>query len=175
MKDNARKEIERAHSMINALETDLGSLEHLYFAFPDAKSSSFAPSYSDASSHVLAAIAISHDPASARKGPSAIKKIIEHECSINSDYVWMSQVKDTRILMEKVGHISIKRLLYKRCLVIEKWGKKFYCRVPHSIRENTSNGTVAIIGIPPPGMSWNLPIIKTMQDVCRTMGRAKTV
>ena len=174
MKDDARKEIERAHSMINVLETALGSLEHLYFAFPDAKSSFLQPSYSDACIHVLGALAISFDHSSANEGPLAIKKIVEHERSINSDYIWMSQVKDTRVPMERVSHNSIKRLLGKRCLVIEKWGEKFYCRVPHYIREGSSIGTSAIIGIPPPGMKWNLPIIKGMQDVCRKIGQAKT-
>ena len=174
MKDDARKEIERAHSMINVLETALGSLEHLYFAFTDAKRSFLQASYSDAAIHLLGALAISFDHASAKEGLYAIRKFVEHERSIHSDYVRMSQVRDTRVLMEKVPSKSIKKLLCKRGLVIEKWDE-FVCRVPHFIRENVSNGTSAIIGIPPPGMNWNLPIIKTMQDACRTMGQAKTV
>ena len=174
MKDDARKEIERAHSMVNTLETALGSLEHLYFAFPEAKSSFLQPSYSDASSYVLAAIAISHDPARAKQGTSAIINSVDRRHPMPSDHVWMSQVRDTRVLMENVPRKSVKRLLCKRCLVIQKWGDVFACRVPHSIREGSNNGTSAIIGIPPPGMKWNLPIIKGMQDVCRKIGRAKT-
>ena len=174
MKAEVRREIERAHSMINALEADLGSLERLYFAFPDTATSIFERSYSDASIQVVSTIAISHSPASANEGPAAIEKIVDKMHPLPSDYVRLPQVKDTRVRMESVPSKSVKRLLVKRCLVIEKWGNKFVCRVPHYIRENAKNGTSAIIAIPPPGNVWNLTIVKKLQDVCRTMGRPQS-
>ena len=174
MKAEARREIERAHSMINALEMDLGSLDHLYFAFPDTKSSLFERSYSDASTQIMPALFISHSPASAIEGPTAIRKIVDNRHPLPSDYVRMPEVKDTRVLMEKVPSKSIKKLLNRRCLVIEKWGNEFVCRVPHYIRESAKYGASTIIGIPPPGKLWNLTIVKKFQDVCRTMGQAQS-
>ncbi len=171
MKEDARREIERAHGMIDALEKELVSLDHLYFAFPDTKTSLFERSYSNASTQVVPALFISHSPTSAIEGPAAIRTIVDHKHPLPSDYVRMPRVKDTRVLMEKVPSKSVKRLLGKRCLVIEKWGNEFVCRVPHYIRESAKDGTSAIVAIPPPGKMWNLTVVKKLQDVCRTMGK----
>lgn len=171
MREEARREILRAHAMINALKKELDSLDYLYFAFPDTKTSLFEQSYSDASTQVMPALFISHNPSSALEGAAAIRKIVGSRHPLPSDYVRMPRVKDTRVLMEKVPSNSVKRLLNKRCLVIEKWGNEFVCRVPHYIRESAKDGTSAIIAIPQPGKVWNLTIVRKLQDVCRTIGQ----
>ncbi len=159
--NDARELIIRAHKMIDRLNMELGTLDHLYFAFPRVLSSDFRP-YDDPSSIVVAALASAHNPL-----PSEVKKIIGAEHPLPSTYIKLNSVLDVEIAVPRKNAKTL--LINKHCLVVEKWGGEFVCRVPQEIRTGIGHGTIAVIGIPPDGSYWNLEVIKKLRDTARTM------
>ena len=153
----ASREIARAHEMIVQLGDKLGSLDHLCFAFPQVKGA-HSQSFEDPSPFIAGAIARSRNPP-----PGTVKSEVDHKHHLPSTYLELDGISDVEI--ELPSNNAKKLLKRKNCLVIEKWGNDFVCRVPNEIRDGIEQETIAVVGIPPSGRDWNYPIIKKLRDV----------
>ena len=159
------EDIDQARKQIDQLKTELGTLDHLYFAFPQV-SSTTSENYSDPSGLVLSAIAVARDPSTAvAKDP--IKKRVNASHPLPAVYVRLSGVVAVEFVVPT--NTAKKMLKHRRCLVIEKWGDTFVCRVPNFIRDELDRETVSVVGIPPTGYSWNLQVVRKLQEVCREL------
>ena len=153
--------ITRAHTMIARLEKELGPLDYLCFAFPQVLGVD-SQSYSDPSIFVAGAIARTCNPP-----VDAVKANVSLKHPLPSTYILIDGISSVEIA---VPTNSAKKLLKrKRCLVIERWGDEFICRVPNHIIDEKGRNTLAIIGIPPDGYDWNLPIVEKMHEVVGTL------
>ena len=110
----ASREIARAHKMIGQLRDELGSLDHLCFAFPQVKGT-HSQSFEDPSTFIAGAIARSRNPP-----PDTLKSEVDCEHPLPSTYIRLDGISDVEI---EVRSNNAKKLLKrKNCLVIEKWG-----------------------------------------------------
>ena len=123
----ASREIARAHKMIDQLGDELGSLDHLCFAFPKVKRT-HSKSYEDPSTFIVGAIARSRNPPQ-----GTLKSEVDYKHSLPSTYIELDGISDVEI--ELPSHNAKKLLKRKNCLVIEKWFDDFVCRVPNEIRD----------------------------------------
>ena len=153
--------IARAHVMIDRLEMELGPLDYLCFAFPQVLGAD-SQSYGDPSSFVAGAIARTRNPPA-----GAVRASVSPKHPLPSTYIQLDGISNVEIALPT--NTAKKLLRRKRCLVIEKWGDDFVCRVPNAIRDGIARKTIAIIGIPPDGYDWNLPIVEKMREVARTL------
>ena len=153
--------ITRAHTMIARLEKELGPLDYLCFAFPQVLGVD-SQSYSDPSIFVAGAIARTRNPP-----VDAVKVNVSLKHPLPSTYILLDGISSVEIA---VPTNSAKKLLKrKRCLVIEQWGDAFVCRVPNDIRDGIDQNTLALVGIPPVGYDWNLPIVEKLREVAGTL------
>ena len=153
--------IARAHAMIDRLKMELGSLDYLCFAFPQVLGVE-SQSYSDPSTFIAGAIARTRNPPA-----GAVKASVSPKHPLPSTYIRLDGISSVEVVVPT--NAAKKLLKRKRCLVIEKWGDDFVCRVPNDIRDGIDRRTIAIIGIPPDGYDWNLPIVEKMREVARTL------
>ena len=154
--------IERVHGMISQLEEELGSLDHLVFAFPMV--STGEGRYNEPGS-VFCAAAI------ARSREGNIYSEVDDKHPMPSDYIELVGIEDVAV---RVPSNSAKKLLKrKQCLVIEKWGRRFVCRVPHRLRDGIGNGTIGLVDVPPIGMNWSILIVKKLQEVSRSLSEER--
>ena len=153
--------IARAHAMIDRLEMELGSLDYLCFAFPQVLGVE-SQSYGDPSAFIAGAIARTCNPPA-----GAVKASVSPKHPLPSTYIRLDGISSVAVVVPT--NAAKKLLKRKRCLVIEKWSDDFVCRVPNDIRDGIDRKTIAIIGIPPDGYGWNLPIVEKMREVARTL------
>ncbi len=159
-----RQLVTHAHTMLDRLAKDLGSLDHLCFAFPQVLVEG-SQSYEDPSVLVAAAIARAVNPPS-----GTIASTVDSKHPVPSTYVRLDGVSGLEI---EVPTKNAKKLLKrKRCLVIERWrgkksGDRYVCRVTDEIRDGVGNRTIAVVGIPPRGFDWNLAVVSAMQETAR--------
>ena len=153
--------IARAHAMIDQLEMELGSLDYLCFAFPQVLGVD-SQSYGDPSAFVAGAIARTCNPPA-----GAVKASVSPKHPLPSTYIRLDGISSVEIVVPT--NTAKKLLKRKRCLVIEKWGDDFVCRVPNDIRDGIGRKTIAIIGIPPDGYDWSLSVVEKMREVARTL------
>ena len=157
--------ISRTYTLIDRLEKELGSLDHLCFAFPQVLPIG-SLSYKDPSIFVTAAISLARSPSE-----EAIKAHVSEAHPEPSTYILVGGIAGLEV---NVPTRSAKRLMKRKdCLVIERWGEEFVCRVPSRIRDALNQQTLAVVGIPPEGSVWRVPIVKSMQDVARDISQQK--
>ena len=150
-----------AHTMIARLEKELGPLDYLCFAFPQVLGVD-SQSYSDPSPFVAGAIARTRNPP-----VDAVNVSVSPKHPLPSTYIGLDGISSVEIA---VPTNSAKKLLKrKRCLVIEQWGDAFVCRVPNDIGDGIGQQTLALVGIPPFGYDWNLPIVEKLREVAGTL------
>ena len=156
--------ISRAHSMIIQLERHLGSLDHLCFAFPQVllASSQF---YQDPSVVITAAIAMAPNPPAGR-----VKSTVGDKHPDPGQYLQLDGISSVEIV---VPSNSAKKLLRRRCLVVEQWDDIFVCRVPNDIRDRLGHQTMDITGIPAVGHDWSLPVVKKLHEVASTISERR--
>ena len=152
--------VARAHVMIDRLKMELGSLDHLCFAFPQVLGVD-SRSYGDPSAFVAGAIARTRNPPA-----GTVKESVSPKHPLPSTYIRLDGISSVEILVPT--NTAKKLLKRKRCLVIEKWGDDFVCRIPDEIRDGIDRETIAVIGIPPDGYDWKLPIVEKMREAART-------
>ena len=169
MASSIPEELKRVHGLLDVLAGELGSLEHLYFAYPHIRTE-YVEGYYDPSPVVAAAISISREPSKAILGDEAIRKRIDEKHPIPSAYIKLNGVVDVEVSLSRK---SAKKLRAKRCLVIERWGEEFVCRVPDGIRDEISRRTVSLVAIPPAGTAWSILVVRALQDVAREIGAQK--
>ncbi len=153
--------VARAHAQIEELRKQLGSLDHLYFAFPLVMAEG-SRTYSDPVGLIAAAIGMSREPSNPR-----FRKVVDQKHPLPSAYVELAGVVDVE--MEVPTKNAKKLLRNKRCLVIEQWGSQFVCRVPDQIRDELDGQTAGIACIPPEGTVWNVPVVRQLQEVSRSI------
>ena len=153
--------IARAHAMIDQLKMKLGSLDYLCFAFPQVLGVD-SQSYGDPSAFVAGAIARTRNPPA-----GTVKASLSRKHPLPSTYIRLDGISSVEIVVPT--NAAKKLLKRKRCLVIETWGDDFVCRVPNDIRDGIAWKTIAIVGIPPDGYDWNLPVVEKMREVARTL------
>ena len=169
MASSIPKELNRVHGLLDVLAEKLGSLEHLYFAYPHIRTE-YVEGYYDPSSVVAGAISVSREPSKAILGDEAIRKRIDEKHPIPSSYIKLNGVVDVEFSPSRK---SLKKLRTKRCLVIERWGEEFVCRVPDGIRDEIDRKAVSLVAIPPAGAAWSIPIVRALQDVAKKIGVQK--
>ena len=130
----------------------------------------YVEGYYDPSSVVAAAISISREPSKAILGDEAIRKRVDEKHPTPSAYIKLNGVVDVEFSPSRK---SIQKLRAKRCLVIERWGEEFVCRVPDSIRDEIDRRTVSLVAIPPAGAAWSIPVVRVLQDIAREIGAKK--
>ena len=153
--------IARAHTMIDRLEAQLGSLDYLCFAFPQVLGVE-SQYYGDPSAFIAGAIARTCNPPA-----GAVKATVSSKHPLPSTYIRLDGISGLEVVVPT--NAAKKLLKRKRCLVIEEWGDDFVCRVPNNIRDGIDRNTIAIIGIPPDGYDWNLPIVQKMREVAHAL------
>ena len=154
-----------AHAMINNLGEELGPLDHLCFAFPQVMPIG-RESCGDPSVYVLGAIVRSRKPE-----PGQVRGSSGAGHPLPSSYLQVDGIADVEI---QVRTNSAKKLLKrKRCLVIEKWGNTFVCRVPNELRDEIGWKTTAVVGVPPQGYTWSLSVVRKLQETCREISRKR--
>lgn len=159
--------VSRAHRMIDLLEKELGSLDHLYFAFPQVRSVK-SQSLDDPAAVVVGAIAMSRNPPKAR-----VRSTVGPKHPLPSTYLEIRGISGVETVVPT--NPAKKLLKGKRCLVIEQWGQRFVCRVPHEVRDKIVKGTVAVVGIPPEHADWNVEIVRALQETARKLSASKSL
>ena len=157
----ASREIDRAHKMIVQLGDKLGQLDHLCFAFPQVKGT-HSQSYEDPSTFIAGAIARSRNPPQ-----GTLMSEVDCEHPLPSTYIQLDGISDVEF--ELRTNNAKKLLKQKNCLVVEKWGGKFACRVPNEIRDGIVQRTIAVVGIPPVGYDWNYQIVEKLRYIAGTI------
>ena len=147
--------------MIDILRRELGSLDYLYFAFPQV-SDSDSGVYDDPSVFVASAIAVARN-----HQRDSIKARVNPPHPLSSDYVRIDGISATEIVIPT--NVAKKMLRYRPCLVIEKWGDEFVCRVPNRIRDGINEGTISVLGIPRVGHIWSLSVVRKLQETCKQL------
>ena len=151
--------------MIDFLKKELGSLDHLCFAFPQVIGVG-SQSYGDPTAFIVGAIARTQNPPA-----GTVKSSVLPGHPLPSTYIGLDGISSVEIAIST--NAAKKLLKRKRCLVIEKWRDEFVCRVPNYMRDGMAQNTIAIIGIPPGGTDWNLPVVEKMREVARALSEKR--
>ena len=157
--------VARAHDQVEELREQLGSLDHLYFAFPQVMADG-ASNYSDPVVFIASAIALS------RQAPNPqVRKVVDQRHPLPSAYIELNGITDVEMTVPTKN--AKKLLKNKQCLVVEKWGSRFVCRVPDQIRDAIDRQTAGIACIPPEGTVWSVPVVNKLQEVSRSISAQK--
>ena len=148
-----KKEIEWAIKCINELEVE-HSVSHLVFAFPHIRTEW---GLEDPSAFVAAAVANA-------------RQQMEHPTQRSITV----EIRGIQSLSMSLSSKERRILAAMKCLTLYGKRGKVFCAVPPQVIDSVSWGTTGIVGLPPYGSKWRLPVVLEIDKTCRALSERRS-
>ena len=148
-----KKEIEWAIKCIKELEVE-HNVSHLVFAFPHIKTER---GLGDPSAFVAAAVATA-------------RQQMEHP----SQRSITVEIKGIQALSMSLSSKERRILAAVNCLTLYRKRGKVFCAVSSQVIDTVSWGTTGIVGLPPYGSKWRLPVVLEIDKTCQALSERRS-